>query len=284
MSGLPFQFTGAPAGGASLSVGFPYTGAPRATNSLPGLAGVPVDTTVRPNSVIGLNSFVSVANHFVTVNNLNESSSEQDCRNLGLGMLVFVRETQSVGVKNSRKMKGRYGLDMGNNTVELKELTQLNAYLEKNSDDYENAHEVVAEWRLMGVIKSEAAPTSVAFGSAGKSRILNLVVSHRVSVLNYWLNHQICQTQKLYLIVNRNSKGKWHIKPWSSPNCDYPRLMDIMQTGSDKRDSFGAVIYVGKSSDQVYAQNSKDQNLNTDFSEFFVKRGLMNQLEIYLGV
>ncbi len=283
MAGLPFNPSSAPVGTPPLNVGFSYSGAPPAASGIPGMV---VDFAARPNNYVGLNSFVSVANHFVTINNVNDDMSAQNCRDLGLGMLVFVRETTQAGTKNSRKMKARYGIDLGRNTVEMKELSQLNAYLQKHSADYASAAEVVAEWRLMGVTKSEAAPTNKTYGTAAVSRIVNLVVSHRVAVLNYWINYQIVQTQKMYMIVTRSrANNAWQVTPWTSANYDYPSLKDLVTSDDRNVKTLGAVIYVGKSADYVHASQAQASSaLSTDFSQFFVKHGLMNQIDIQLGI
>jgi len=135
----------------------------------------------------------------------------------------------------------------------------------------------------MGVIKNEAAPTSAPYGQARVARVFNLVVSLRVSVLNYWVNSKIGQTQKLYLVVKKNVSGKWEVTPWTSPNFDHPTLADVEYAdGKGKR--LGAVIYVGKSSDQSWAQHGGLNQTPAGVSKSLVKRGMMATLEVYLGI
>ena len=166
--------------------------------------------------------------------------------------------------------------------MSAQELTQLNEYLEQNSGDYDTADEIVAEWRLMGVIKNEAAPTSAQYGTARVSRIVNLVVSHRVSVLNYWARSRILQTQKLYLVIKRDdATEKWKITPWTSPNFDYPPLSEITYDGGKR---VGTAVYVGKSSDQAWAQHGGLSGTPTDVSKSLVKGGMMSTIEMYLGI
>jgi len=229
-----------------------------------------------------------VMSHYVSISNPdpNDGASFQNCRDLGLGMLVFARETDPVIVGNvneRRRVRARYdGVNVGPNTAELKELTMLNQYLKNHSDDYPTAASVVAEWRLLGVVKAEAAPTSAPYGAARISRVLNLVVSHRVSMLNYWVASRVLQTQKLYLIVNKDPSGKhWQIEPWTSPNSDSPRLSDLEH---QKTHTIGEYYYVGKSSDQAWAHVSAYCKTSTSMAESLVKRGLMNTLEVYLGI
>ena len=257
---------------------------------MPGMGNLAVNTLVRPTSSFGTQNFTSVMAHYVSINNPADPDGMQNCKDLNTGMLVFVRETTFVDTAHVRRVGARYdGVSVGPNTAEFKELTQLNEYLRKHSKDYDSAAAVVAEWRLMGVIKNEAAPTNASYGAARVSRVLNLVVSHRVSVLNYWVSSRILQTQSLYLVVRRvqadiAGEGYWQVEPWSSPNLDYPPL-DYL-TGPLENDThlFAAVIYVGKSTDQSWAQYGGTNATDTDMSRSLVKSGLMNQLEIYLGI
>jgi hypothetical protein len=287
---LPFAPTGAPNGNFALNVGFPYGGTPAAAGGIPNMGNLAVNTLVRPTSGFGTQNFTSVMAHYVSINNPADPDGAQNCKDLGTGMLVFVRETTFVDNKHTRRMGARYdGVSVGPNTAEFKELTQLNEYLRKHSKDYDSADAVVAEWRLMGVIKNEAAPTSAAYGSARVSRVLNLVVSHRVSVLNYWVSSRILQTQKLYLVVRRvqpdvGGEGYFQVEPWTSPNLDYPPLDYLSGPLVNDFQTFAAVIYVGKSTDQSWAQVGGNNATDTDMSRSLVKRGLMNQLEIYLGI
>jgi len=291
MAGLPFNPSGAPGAGGNLNLPFGYTGAPAGAGGIAGLNNLNIDTIARPNSYIGLNSFVSVASHYVAIPNQNgreDSHGVSDAKELGLGMLVFARDPQYI--KPDVKEKPQYGVPIGNdkskNTVELKELTQLNTYLAAHSHKYSKASEILAEWRLLGVIKTEAAPSSLSsqatpYGSAASSRIINLIVGHRVSLLNYWSNSRIVQTQKLYLIVNKNAAGHWCIIPWTSSDKSAPSLGDLVENGN-----VGDFIYVGKSSDQAYEHTSGNKKgfTSPEVVQSLVKRGLMNQLEIYIGI
>lgn len=139
----------------------------------------------------------------------------------------------------------------------------------------------------MGVLKTEAAPTyAPIYGTAAASRILNLVTSHRVSVLNYWSSCRILQTQKMYLIVNRNLAGKWQIVPYSSPDLDHPSLEDLTSKWgpNNENECIGEVYYVDKSSDQAWSHSSvtKSAKTNSDIIKSLVKRG--SSIEVYLGI
>jgi hypothetical protein len=95
-----------------------------------------------------------------------------------------------------------YSQHVGPNNVEFKELLQLNRYLEGASDVYETAADITAEWRMLGVVKNEVAPNAnIPYGTAPRSRTINLIVGHRVSLLDYWTGYALTASMPLYLIV-----------------------------------------------------------------------------------
>jgi len=294
---LPFAMSGAPGGSTNLGLPFATGGAPSATGSIPGLNNLAVNTVARPNSYVGLNSFVSVVAHYVSVANNNamdDPNSVRDARELGLSMLVFARDTFAIG--ENRPHRPMYGTapnqKSNDHTCEFKELTQLNTYLLRNSAYYSSASQILAEWKMMGVIKTEGAPYSLGsqatpYGNAAQSRILNLVVGYRVATFNYWVNSPIIQTQRLFIIVKKNATGVWQLYPWTSPNKNVPGLEDLKFVDKDGDVAYGDFIYVGKSSDQNLAHismNSKVGTTTTDFSSSLVKRGMLSTIEILLGV
>lgn len=131
MAGIPFNPSGAPQLQASINLPFGYSGGPSGVGGLGGLNNLGVTTTQRPNTLIGLNNFVSIMAHYVCVSNMNQNDdplSMQDSRDLGLGMLLFARDQDRIS--SLRQHKPQYnvaiGIDMSKNTVEFKELTQLN--------------------------------------------------------------------------------------------------------------------------------------------------------------
>jgi len=288
-----FGATGAPAYGTALNLPFTVTSGPGASAGRLNIPGVATNQVSRGNSYFGLNSFVSVAAHYNSIAIPGQADSAQGCRELGIGMLVFVRETTTVGTKPTRAMP-HYMASEGQNTVELKELTQLNKHLlDAGEHDYETAEEVMAAWRLLGVVKTEAAPTGgVEYGTAAVERILNLIVSHRVSLLNYWIgSEKIVATQKLWILVKRdpNNNNRWQLSAWTSPYSDCPTLKDLT---SPKRGnvpaSVGAAYYVGRSSDQVFAHFGGSERrrgeTKPNLTKSLLAQGMMSSLEISLGV
>lgn len=91
----------------------------------------------------------------------------------------------------------------------------------------------------------------------------------------------LIEGQKLYLIVKKVD-GVWRILPWTSTNDAYPPLGEVMST--DKQ-TVGGVIYVGKSTDQNRSvQTSNKHTTSINVCESLVARGIMNQLEVNLGI
>jgi hypothetical protein len=273
MAGIPFNPSGAPSGNYGLGLPFSVGDTPAAASGIPGLGNLAVNGAVRPTNSFGTQNFTSVMSHYVSISNPDRSDAEsvQNCRDLGLGMLVFVRETDPVIVgshNDRRRVRARYdGVHVGPNTVEMKELTMLNQYLKAHSADYPTASSVMAEWRLLGVVKAEAAPTNYAYGSGRVSRVLNLVVSHRVSMFNYWVSSRVLQTQKLHILVTKDpTNAYWQLEPWTSPNADVPRLSDLVHP---KSGDIGEFYYVGKSSDSVWAHVSAYCKTNTTMTDAF---------------
>ena len=294
--GLPFGIGGAPGGNTGLGLPFTTSGAPASTRGIDGLNNLAVNTVVRPNSYIGLNSFNSVMAHYVVIPNTNAVDDPQgisDARDLGLSMLCFARD--SAAASSSRHHRPSYGVPTGGptskNTTEMKELTQLNAFLERNSHYYNTASEILAEWKLIGVIKTEAAPASLAsqatpYGSASSSRIVNLVVGYRVACLNYWSTAEIYQTQRLFLIIKKTLSGVWQITPWTDPNKSAPTFADLSYRDKDGTIHVGEFIYVGKSSDQhiEHVQKKKYMHATADMNRSLVKQGMLGTIEIYIGI
>jgi hypothetical protein len=86
-------------------------------------------------------------------------------------------------------------------------------------------------------------------------------------------------------VVKKNTGGKWEVTPWTSPNFDHPPLADIEYVDpAAKSKRLGAVVYVGKSSDQSWAQHGGLNQTPAGVSKSLVKRGMMATHEVYLGI
>lgn len=287
MPSAPGQTFGYSRPSASLALPFGYSGTPGGNTGI-GLGNLQVDSAIRPNDYIGLNSFVSVAAHYVVVDDLRDAKSSQDNKELSISMLVFARNKENIN-KARPAAQPQYGTTLGPNTIECKELTQLNEYLAQHSHLYESADEIAAEWQLLGVVKNETGPVNTMsnYGQAPRSRIINFIVSHRVKTFNYWSSSRIVVSQNLWIMIKKNKvTGRYEIVPWTSAHRTSPSITDLSVTLKDGRIEVGAAIYVGKSSDQTHALAVDGGNYGTsnDLNKSLVKRGLMSTIEIQLGI
>ena len=251
--------------------------------SIPGMSIA--DVNYRPNTVIGLNSFSTIPSHYNTLVDNSDDQSKNDVREISLGQLLFAR--------NHRKAKKRagtpgpmYSQHVGANNVEFKELLQLNRYLMTAKDLYETAADVVAEWRMLGVLKNEVAPNAnIPYGTAPRSRTVNLIVGHRVSVLDYWTGFALTASMPVYLIVKYYDKGTnggyWQIEPYANPDEPYPPLEKLTFT---KRGApmVGEVIRVGITSES--RGRFENGNPSLQLTKSMAAQGMLQTVEIYIGV
>ena len=242
------------------------------------------DVNYRPNKVIGLNSFSTIPSHYNTLVDNSDDQSKNDVREISLGQLLFAR--------NHRKAKKRAGLPgpmysqhVGPNNVEFKELLQLNRHLVNAKDMYETAADVVAEWRMLGVLKNEVAPNAnIPYGTAPRSRTVNLIVGHRVSVLDYWAGFALTASMPLYLVVKWVDKGVadgyWQVFPYADPDEPYPPLEEVT---FKKRGTWmvGEVIRVGVTSES--RQRFQNGNPNLSLTKSMAAQGMLQTIEIYIG-
>ena len=194
------------------------------------------------------------------------SSSEEALKGLGEGMLCMVRK-QVEQLHRSRKRQ-KFGLTPESTTVELKEVNQLNAWLlevePRGAGDppyYATAEEVLDEWKLLGVIKSEVAPRR-NYGEPAASRVLNLIVHGRVPTFNLWGGH-VTAGADLYLLVTRRKRGSagqvaWTVTPWSSRNGGRPGPAELRNhsdvppgTPGPQKVTYGDWVYVGKAGESI---------------------------------
>ena len=76
----------------------------------------------------------------------------------------------------------------------------------------------------------------------------------------------------------------WVIEPWTSANASSPPLSAIMSQECE-HPVVGGVIYVGKSTDQNRSVQTSNKNATSiNVCKSLVDKGIMNQLEINLGV
>jgi hypothetical protein len=287
---------GFPDAGFSTGLGLPFrstTGAPPGNNlsglNMPGAQFF----AARENKYIdGLQSFLSIPAHYVLVtdNAPNNANSGTEARRLSVGMLLFARNhLRASTLADSRPS---YGVPMGNTTVEMKELYQLNSWLKMgpNSALYTSAKQVVSEWLFLGTFKNETSNNGTwnkPYGDADRSRIINVIVSHRVATLNYWLTHDLICGQPLYLIVKRNERtGVWQVVPWADKNKLHPDITDLYFTYKDKDGKqvadMGIAVHVGFSGNDQSARDLAGTGAALGVTASLIDRGVLATIDVHL--
>ena len=257
----------------SLNLPFGYSGAPPPTGQLT-VPGVGLENVQRSNNYIGLPSFDTVPTAYLALVNRNDLASREDTRSLSVGQIAFARSSDDNVLSRLGKAVPTYGVTPGQNSAEFKSLTSLNSFLRGAGRAlYSSAKQITAEWHLIGVFKNEVAPSNSWTLGAGRyvNRIINIIVSHRVAVLNYWVNsYGFYPGSHLFLIV-RQEEQFYQIVPYSSPNYNYPPDSEIRG---------GEVIYFGKADDYFRSAESGHARL----SESLISQNLLSTVQVYVGV
>lgn len=231
---VPF---GSPAAPASLNVPFAVTSGPSGKGALPSLdTPFAVGGFYNSSATAGWPTNNTVPHHYLAMQNQHDGASRARLADLCEGMIVFARNPQGVAQTAGRLQPGssqRFDAPESANTVEMLEVNQLNDWLaEKSADYYKSADELLHEWQLLGVVKVEVAPKrSSSFDQRNTtSRILNLIVSGRVAVVNLFGAAQAGDA--LYFLVKQEhtpQKGrKWVVRPHVCANGTRPGPADLV--------------------------------------------------------
>lgn len=278
--GVPFQpFPGepgfrTPAGNGGLSLPFPVTGAPRVPPAAAVGGFALAQRSANRVSDWGTNGFV--AHHLVAVPNRNDEGSSIRLQNIGLSMLCFARDMNQT-LSKQRKFRDvqvgsdgssvvNYGPAVGDKSVEVFELSQLNDHLrdKRVSRAFATARDLVNEFRLLGVVLTEVAPSSDRdYGGRPSTRVINYVVRGRCKTFNFWPGMHSAGTE-LWLIVKKykafpDEPMVWVFEPYASGDRPRPTLQDVSWV-EDNVLHVGASVYVGQAgqnqSDIAYAATS----------------------------
>jgi hypothetical protein len=265
------------------------TGPPAGRNlSNLGMPGSQFFAARQPKYIDGLQSFLSIPAHYVILTDSapNNSNSGFEARRLSVGMLLFARN--HLKASNRAETRPSYGVPVGSTCIEAKELFQLNQFLYNNSALYKNAKSVVSEWILLGTFKNETANNgtwSKAYGDAARSRIINVIVSHRVATLNYWINYDLVVGQPLYLIVKRDAKGHWQIIPWADSHKIHPAIDDLYfewESENGKINDLGLAIHVGFSGHDQVPKDMGLQKGALGVTKSLIERGVLSTIDVHL--
>ena len=309
---IPFvPVSGAPSSG-QLNIS-PYGGVTNGPgNRGPGISfPFPTDFASRPNNTQGwFWAQETVPHHYIAMHDERDPDTVAFTKNLGPGMLVLARSPQRLPAGGTAP---HYSVPENGNTAQLMEVTQLNQWLEKNSQLYRNADQILREWKLLGVIKVEVAPNSQSnYGRRAPGRMMNLIVGHRVSLLNIF-GKDIVDGMKLFIIVKKckcrsvakryrdggsreSSTMRWRLLPYAHKNNQKPPLCALkyreMGDRGDMVTKYGSYYYVGKSGESMGGQSQNvcpyDSGDCDEASEFNMRLFQNNMsdgsMEVYLGI
>ena len=265
----------------------------------------PTDQSYRPNNTQGwFWSQETVPHHYIAIDDSRDPSSAAFTRNLGTGMLVLARSKNIP--ENADPPK--YSVTNGNNTAQLMEVTQLNQWLESRSSLYTHADEILKEWKLLGVIKVEVAPNTQAnYGKRPSGRMLNLIVGHRVSLVNLF-GKDIIDGMKLFIVVkkckvrsqkrHRDANGdiqnmRWRLLPYARKNCQKPPLSMLKYEDEDGTTKYGSYYYVGEAGGSLggtsmpctgASAGSAAEELSEHNMRLFQSHMTGGTIETYLGI
>lgn len=220
--GAPGFSTPTPAGGLG-ALGFPVTnGPPSFQGGINGFSSA-VQTG---NRVSEWNTNGQNAYHYVVASNRNDDNSSKRIQSLGIGMLCFSRDMRN---ENFTGKVPKYGPGaVGERTVEVFELTDLNVYLGKLDGEMklETARQVIDAFPMLGVVLTEVAPSNdTDWQRRAATRVINFVVRGRCQMFNLWSGARPAGSP-LYLLVKKrlvdNNKWKWCFEPYPCKEDDEP--------------------------------------------------------------
>lgn len=270
------QPAGTPAPPSNPNFSFPVRGTPSGSGNV-SVGPYSISAQHKTNTLGADGGFDAVAVHYLTVVDAYDPQSEVDARALATGNICFARSNE---FRSRRHMQPTsYGVTLGPASVELREVTQLNNLLRSVSETlYTSAAQVLAEFRMVGVIRNETTPYSVTRSlDKPATRILNFVASHYTTCTNMWTGHTILSGQNLYLIVRKNTDHKhYEIVGWTSPNRSAPALADLEPKPRDDSviGDLGVAVFVGKA---VGTHRQRRGNSDGGFTDLDTVRNLVNQ-------
>ena len=199
----------------------------------------------------------------------------------------------------------------GKKVCVMYDLLGVNTAIDHYRKDFEkmNADQVIQSWRPMGVLKTEAAPNRTRLGDVKSlSRLVNLVVGHRVKMFNIW-GGDIDVGTRLYVIckkvlyaelagashqrsVKHSSDGtvkgmRWYLYTYADKNHRVPPLSELQyQENGEKK--LGAYMCIGFSSEKTKPyglSQSSSRELSASLQNHMGMNDhnfrLLNQMEVY---
>lgn len=123
---------------------------------------------------------------------------------------------------------------------------------------------------------------SQAYGDASRSRIINVIISHRVATLNYWMAYDLVVGQPLYLIVKRHERtGHWQVVPWADSARLHPTIADLEFTWEGQQD-LGVAVHVGYSGNDQSARDLAGGAAALGVTQSLIDRGVLQTIDVHL--
>jgi hypothetical protein len=248
----------------------------------------------------------SVKATYVIVNDRKVDPDGAMTRALGEGMLLFsASKTTETGGAHRANPVDSAQLHYGSKLCVTYDLNGVNHMLQ--SGEYRDlygemsADQILASWRPLGVLKVEAAPSRTRMGDVkANSRLVNLVVSHRVRTFNIWggdievgtrlfvICKKVSVRQLMYSGTKRSRDStvgppsddmKWVMYPYADKKRRTPPMSELHYMDGGIR-CIGAYIDIGFSMDDtevvVNAPGARDASGSTDWKKVLSHMGKMD--------
>lgn len=185
--------------------------------------------------------------------------SGQYFKELNEGMLLFAASS------SDNPAIGYASGAFGSKVTVAYDIYSLNHLCESHKDKYDEktAEEILCMWQPIGVWKNESGSKFESFKTPGSSlsRIINVVVGHRVKTHNIW-GGRIEIGSGLYVICKKVQRSKkrqagedkvksiWQFIPYvNDKNRNAPPLSALQYTEENGDKKYGAYTYIGMASE-----------------------------------
>lgn len=227
------------------------------------------------------------------------SDSIRDASHIGYGQMLFARNVDGTPPKARSRFNNGSVVALSPQATQFMNVGQLNKWLARQPGRYESASQVLNEWRLAGSLKNEVAPNQNGYAKSN-TRMVNLIVGHRVATLNIWAR-RLQEGQQLYFALHEDTTGDdsnkrqqltqgvgtptrpkiWRFDAWSSSSQTRPSLKTLKP---DKAEAMGKAVFVGTVSKSVQNGPANEEAAMTFMQNGTPTTGVINNVEVFLGV
>ena len=277
------------------------TSGPLGTPGIGGSYGPGAPTTAyRPNVSKGLRAHVSIPYHYVVLPDVSGSARDvsqslQDSSQLNLGQIVFARNIDGAPPNTRERFNNGSVVALSPQATQFMNVGQLNRWLAQRPGRYASATELLHEWRLTGSLKNEVAPSYGHYGAKPNTRMVNLIVGHRVSTMNVFSKNLI-EGEQLGFIVreatsddgvvgskrSRTDKQRiFTIVPWVGSTKPRPNVRELKPPGAE---TCGKFVFLGTVSKSVRNGPASSTAALTFLTSGEVSAQVLNNVEVFVGV